>query len=291
MKKFKCFTTAFISISIAFSSCRKAAEIDYNDDMEANFTYVIHGDTAIFTNTSIGLSSYNWDFGDGTTSGETNPTHVYPGKGEYFIALTSGDAKANTILNIDKSSPIKMNDGTLDDWNEVDSTNLIISGADGGVCKKANFDYDANFVYIYIEYEGVVAENNIIDGYINVDNDNVTGYYPGPFTDLGADAHIEGQLPNEGDRFLDGYMHSGSDDHGSYDELVVNSISGEFWEMGTVIEEDGIVKYEFALDRNKFPGLKNESITLGLVILDSEYSDLGYFPDSGMPGFELNLNQ
>ena len=38
-------------------------------------------------NTSIGGKRYLWDFGDGTTSTETNPTHIFPSGGTYTIRL------------------------------------------------------------------------------------------------------------------------------------------------------------------------------------------------------------
>lgn len=41
-----------------------------------------------FTDQSIGAITYNWDFGDGTTSGATSPSHAYPGPGDYTINLT-----------------------------------------------------------------------------------------------------------------------------------------------------------------------------------------------------------
>ena len=41
------------------------------------------------TNTTV---SYLWDFGDGTTSTEKNPSHVFPGPGDYEVLLTVSNA-------------------------------------------------------------------------------------------------------------------------------------------------------------------------------------------------------
>jgi PKD repeat protein len=41
-----------------------------------------------FTNQSIGMSSYLWDFGDGTTSTSTNPAHSYTTAGNYTVTLS-----------------------------------------------------------------------------------------------------------------------------------------------------------------------------------------------------------
>ncbi len=44
---------------------------------------------ATFTNTTIGATSYSWDFGDGESSTETNPVHEYGGDGTYTVVLTA----------------------------------------------------------------------------------------------------------------------------------------------------------------------------------------------------------
>lgn len=41
-----------------------------------------------FHNTSIGATSYHWDFGDGNTSNATDPLHQYNRTGEYKVCLT-----------------------------------------------------------------------------------------------------------------------------------------------------------------------------------------------------------
>lgn len=43
-----------------------------------------------FTNQSTGsYTSFSWDFGDGDTSNEANPTHIYTAKGVYTVSLTA----------------------------------------------------------------------------------------------------------------------------------------------------------------------------------------------------------
>ena len=54
----------------------------------AAFSYTTDGGTVSFVNASTGGFNYVWDFGDGNTSNETNPTHTYLATGEYEVVLS-----------------------------------------------------------------------------------------------------------------------------------------------------------------------------------------------------------
>ncbi len=58
------------------------------DIPQPSFTKSVTGSVVIFTNTSIGGTSFEWDFGDNTTSNEENPMHVYSQDGQYTATLT-----------------------------------------------------------------------------------------------------------------------------------------------------------------------------------------------------------
>lgn len=51
--------------------------------------------TLSFTNTSLYATSYSWDFGDGTSSTLSNPTHVYSTGGIYTVTLTATNSKGS----------------------------------------------------------------------------------------------------------------------------------------------------------------------------------------------------
>jgi PKD repeat protein len=53
-----------------------------------------------FTNYSQNATSYSWDFGDGTSSTETSPTHVYTTAGNFTVILTAkNSANATATFN------------------------------------------------------------------------------------------------------------------------------------------------------------------------------------------------
>ncbi|HHU00609.1 MAG TPA: PKD domain-containing protein, partial [Bacteroidales bacterium] len=51
-----------------------------------------------FTNYSVGGSVYHWDFGDGNSSGDRNPVHVFEKPGTYQVVLTSPGPDGNDGL-------------------------------------------------------------------------------------------------------------------------------------------------------------------------------------------------
>lgn len=61
-----------------------------------------------FTNNSTDATSFEWNFGDNTTSSEREPVHQYDGKGVYSVILTAkGNGKTNTY-----TANIKIEDPT-----------------------------------------------------------------------------------------------------------------------------------------------------------------------------------
>ncbi|WP_333877902.1 T9SS type B sorting domain-containing protein [Flavobacterium sp.] len=68
------------------------------EDPVADFTMTntcynnaVFEDTTVLVNHSL-LDSYLWNFGDGTTSTEHNPTHVFPSSGTYTVTFTTFNA-------------------------------------------------------------------------------------------------------------------------------------------------------------------------------------------------------
>ena len=55
--------------------------------------------TATFNNISAGGTQFNWDFGDGSTSTDVSPTHLYSNAGTYTILLTAIDSSTCNIID------------------------------------------------------------------------------------------------------------------------------------------------------------------------------------------------
>lgn len=66
----------------------KDLELIY-EPLVSSFTYVSNELEVTFTNNSVGADSYEWNFGDGSTSTDENPVYTYSTTGTYTVALTA----------------------------------------------------------------------------------------------------------------------------------------------------------------------------------------------------------
>jgi PKD repeat protein len=62
-----------------------------------------------FTNLSTGVGGFNWDFGDGTFSTLTNPTHSYPVSGTYTVTLTGTSLVNGCLASISHDIVVRVN--------------------------------------------------------------------------------------------------------------------------------------------------------------------------------------
>ncbi len=71
-------------------------------DPFAQFNFTVSGEQVYFNNTSLMASAYNWDFGDGSSSFEINPSHTYSSTGIFTVKLkaTNCGIENNYIQNI-----------------------------------------------------------------------------------------------------------------------------------------------------------------------------------------------
>lgn len=83
---------------VVLNSCKKDDDDDDGGSTQnpiASFQYEVNANNFLevtFTNFSQNATSYMWDFGDGETSAEKDPVHVYAETGNYTVKLTAKNA-------------------------------------------------------------------------------------------------------------------------------------------------------------------------------------------------------
>jgi PKD repeat protein len=92
---------ALLAITV-ISSCKKDDDDDPAVEVIAGFNFEVDATNSLmvkFTNTSQNYTSSSWDFGDGETSTEANPTHTYAADGEYTVKLTvTGAGGSDSVI-------------------------------------------------------------------------------------------------------------------------------------------------------------------------------------------------
>lgn len=152
MKKIFLFASLLAMAAVLATSCKPKVQ-----DPKARFGYEAEDLTVKFTNLSQNADAYAWDFGDGATSTEKDPVHVYADYGDYTVKLTAkNEAGENTFT--DEVSLVKRAiaiDGDFSDWVALDAQVAKCVADENAVedyFYAAKFIRDADFIYFYLEF-------------------------------------------------------------------------------------------------------------------------------------------
>ena len=101
--------TCTITLNGQTSSANTEVSVYANPTANFNSTTVCVGDATQFTSTSTTnpsgqqITSYLWDFGDGQTSTQQNPTHTFAGAGTHQVSLTVACGQNTCTHSVTKS--------------------------------------------------------------------------------------------------------------------------------------------------------------------------------------------
>ncbi|RLD68852.1 MAG: hypothetical protein DRI95_01775 [Bacteroidetes bacterium] len=278
MKKQKLFLALafFAMIGISFSACEDDPPAPITG--EALFTYEIDGYEVTFTNASSisGTSTYAWDFGDTETSTEKSPVHNYAGKGEYTVTLTVTDEQGgthpiSTKIVVDKSSPIKLDDNSVDDWATITEGFTPAGGEQSGDVLSFKFDYDSENIYFYLKVANT-GNWQIYDMLIDVDPATDYGYDYDIFPMFkGAELLIEGGFSDNREGNEDYWVSwspwnkDGTEwDDGDTDESIwpidEAKQTEDYMVDGAFIASGSFVEFEFSISRTNIDLLKTSDL-------------------------------
>jgi hypothetical protein len=107
----------FLLFAAVWSSCSDDKEPQY--PFSAQLSYSLVGKQAAFHALVNGSDSYQWDFGDGGTSTERDPVHVYKDGGYYTVTLKvpgpESVVERTADLGVDLTPHVMLTGGATDE--------------------------------------------------------------------------------------------------------------------------------------------------------------------------------
>jgi hypothetical protein len=275
MKYFK-YLQFFIAASavLMFFSCSKQGHYTLTETPPLDFRSHYNGLTVTFVNATEGATNISWDFGDTTTVVEGDSVeHTYKYIGNYLITMNGTlDGKSyafHTMQRVDKASVINLEDGSFSDWNGVRYPDFLLSGK--GAVDTAKVDYDANYIYIYVEFDSIAENAGIIDHifgvYMDVDNSVSTGF---SMKGMGVDYGCEGNIYNGG------WIAPSIVDMANGDPSwpFVGFENENAVKAGYITKEGNKIKMEFGISREVFK-INSDVLSFSMSIMNADWSDVG----------------
>jgi PKD repeat protein len=272
LRKIQIYLT--VILMIASVSCKKVGEYNLQDSPPLDFRSYYNGLTVTFANATAGATNISWEFGDGSSvvTGDS-VEHTYDAIGKYIITMNGSlNGKSyifHTVLRVDKASVVNLEDGSFADWAGVTYPDFILTGK--GAVTNAKIDYDANYIYVYVEFDSLDVNAGIVDHifgvYMDVDNSVATGF---SMKEMGVDYACEGNLWNGG-WFAPSKV-----------DLVVGDPGWPFVgfdnenaiKPGYITKEGNTIKMEFGISREVFK-INSDAMSFSMSIMNSDWSDVG----------------
>ncbi len=142
-------------------------------DLNADFDFELSsGGEVAFSNSSTSTVSVVWDFGDGSTSTEINPTHTYAQSGVYEVVLTITECgKTATITKTITFTPLGIAEMKATLWN-------VYPNPVNQFLQLDNQQSNATFFLIYNAMGEIVHEGKLVTGINKISTEHlVQGIY------------------------------------------------------------------------------------------------------------------
>lgn len=250
----------------------------------ADFEYSVDESTltVTFTNQSTDATTYHWDFGDGQTSDAEAPSHVYDDFGSYEVTLTAtgdgGSDESTQTVEILALEPVTI-DGTFTEWAAVNSLYNLPDG-EGRTLIEAKVIDSQDYLYVYVK--GTAAIGEVLQMYIDADNNGTTGWgYWGYYDNPGVEYLMEAVVVEFPDGTQVGSVvktATGADVNWPWEDFVTANAMAQSSGYVTV---DGGKAIEFSLlkDMFSFPNL-GSTIRITFANSDNTWTNVGTLPQN-----------
>lgn len=109
---------------------------------------------ATFTNTSVGATTYAWDFGDGNSSTSANPVHNYSTSGTYTVTLTASNGNCESIDSFDVVITI----AAIEELSTVSSAKMYPNPASDIVNIELNLKENSDITLSIVDNSGKIIQ-------------------------------------------------------------------------------------------------------------------------------------
>ena len=121
---------------------------EYDPALTVDFDYTVNvcdkPVSVTFSNNSTGASTFVWDFGDGMTSTNGQPTHTYPSDGQYTVKLVAQGCNMGTQDSLTHPEAIDIDNSIVCDSSALpQSGEASVNGCHGWVYDSGGEDGDA----------------------------------------------------------------------------------------------------------------------------------------------------
>lgn len=141
-----------------YISVIEPTQVTANFDLVEDTIYLDQGGLIAVTNLSS-ATNYVWDFGDGNTSSDENPTHVYTASGVYQVMLTSDNDNVGQCSEVTSRNAVVMNTPlSFDDMQFIENTNAFVSN--GKVVVDFALENHTNVEIILVDVTGKIILSN-----------------------------------------------------------------------------------------------------------------------------------
>lgn len=166
-------TLAIVALSFGLHSC----EEDDPAPLEpvADFSFTVTDLTVAFQNDTENGLAYIWDFGDGFTTTETEPTHTYASAGDYEVKLTAIGEISTMIsedvqtVRVEEPPLVNLISGGTFEAADASAWNVLNSGQADTQGNLTHVKYD----FGYTDYKPTSGDGGAL--YIFPDNDGAEG--------------------------------------------------------------------------------------------------------------------
>jgi hypothetical protein len=173
----------FSGLTVCIGSCSKE-DARPSFPLSADVFHSVAGKQVAFTALTHSAVTWSWDFGDGQTSTEKSPVHVYEEGGYYIATLTAVDAKGSSVTKEVKLAieltpyALLTGDHTADDY-QGKTWKLTADHGTGG-----DYFADANATFSVVDGTPKPLPTGIFDlefGMGNIYKDEFTFFYDGAY--------------------------------------------------------------------------------------------------------------